>query len=179
MKTICVFCGSSSGKSPYYLNEAKLLGLEIGQNNWRLVYGGASIGLMGVLADEATKAGSEVLGIIPKAILDKEVGNKNISELIVVEGMHQRKERMYSLSDAFLILPGGLGTLDETFEILTWAQLEYHQKPVYLLNSNGFFDTLLEYLNKASSEGFISDRHLRLLQVVKSIDEFSSSFKSC
>ena len=169
MKRLCIFCGSASGKSPKY----EKLGLKIGEllvkNNIGLVYGGASIGLMGAIADSVLKNGGEVIGVIPKSLVDYEVAHSGLSELFVVDSMHQRKQLMYDKSDAFLSLPGGMGTLDEMFEVLTWTQLKYHEKPSYIFNFEGFYDSLLSYLSHSNAEGFIKDEHLNLLQEIKDL----------
>lgn len=166
MKRICVFCGSSSGKSPEYLKVAQELGKLLAQNNFGLVYGGASIGIMGAVADAVLAEGGKVWGVIPQSIMDLEVAHGNLTELHVVDSMHERKKLMYDLSDAFVALPGGMGTLDELCEILTWAQLGYHRLPCYLVNYQGFFDHLMTHFKKINEEGFLSNEHLALLTEV-------------
>jgi hypothetical protein len=125
---------------------------------------------MGAIADSVLKNGGQVIGVIPKALVDYEVAHKNLSELIITEDMHQRKQKMYDLSDAFLSLPGGMGTLDEMFEVLTWTQLKYHSKPSYIFNFEGFYDSLLSYLSLSTKEGFIKVEHLNLLTEIKNIE---------
>lgn len=170
MKKLCVFCGSAAGNHPKYVE----LGTEIGEmlvkNKTGLVYGGASIGLMGAIADSVLKNGGEVIGVIPKALVDYEVAHSGLSKLFVVDDMHQRKKLMYDNADAFLTLPGGMGTLDEMFEVLTWTQLKYHQKPSYILNFEGFYDSLLSYLRHSTTEGFIKGEHLHLLKELRSTE---------
>ena len=167
MKKLCVFCGSADGFSPAYLEMATSLGLVMAQNNIALVYGGASIGVMGALADSILKNAGTVIGVIPKCLVDFEVAHKGLTEQYHVEDMHQRKKMMYDKSDAFLSLPGGMGTLDEMFEILTWSQLKLHSKACFIYNFEGFYDSLLAYLNHSHKEGFIKSQHLAMLQEIK------------
>src|SRR6516164_2274986 len=147
LKRICVFCGSSVGDRPIYLQAALELGRAIAERRLGLVYGGGHIGLMGVLADAVLSGGGEVIGVIPQALVDRELAHTGVTELRVVETMHQRKALMADLSDGFLALPGGFGTGDELFEILTWAQLGLHAKPIGVLNVGGYFDPLLAWLD--------------------------------
>lgn len=163
LNTICVFCGSSYGLKPVYRAAAAELGELLAVGGLTLVYGGGSTGLMGTLADEALAAGGEVIGVIPHALVAKEVSHSGLSKLHVVDSMHERKAMMASLSDAFIALPGGFGTAEELSEILTWGQLGIHQKPVGLLNVDGFFDSLLEWLDHSTREGFIRPEHRQLL----------------
>lgn len=163
MKKLCVFCGSSSGFSAAYLEMARHLGEVMAKNNVALVYGGASIGVMGAIADAVLTNGGVVIGVMPKSLMSYEIAHKNLTELHIVEDMHQRKKMMYDRSDAFLSLPGGMGTLDEMFEILTWSQLKLHHKPCFIYNFMGFYDSLLGYLHHSHKEGFISKEHLDLL----------------
>jgi uncharacterized protein (TIGR00730 family) len=165
MRRVCVFCGSSAGKPGVYAEGARRLGEALAGRGLGLVYGGGHIGLMGVLADAVLAGGGEVIGVIPQSLVDRELAHAGLSELHVVETMHQRKALMADLSDAFVALPGGYGTLDETFEILTWAQLGIHAKPVGLLNVGGFFDPLLAWIGRAEAEGFIRPQHVELLNV--------------
>ncbi|RPJ66947.1 MAG: TIGR00730 family Rossman fold protein [Alphaproteobacteria bacterium] len=167
MKKLCVFCGSAEGNSPAYLEMAQNLGKMMAQNNVALVYGGASIGVMGAIADSVLANGGVVIGVIPKTLVDYEIAHKDLTELHVVEDMHQRKKMMYDRSDAFLSLPGGMGTLDEMFEILTWSQLGLHSKRCFIYNFMGFYDSLLAYLNHSHKEGFIKEPHLHMLEEIK------------
>src|SRR6478672_5649734 len=153
---ICVFCGSSVGAKPKYLAEAKSLGLQMAGGGWGLVYGGTSIGLMGATADAALAEGVEVIGVLPQALQDREIAHRGLTKLHLVGSMHERKALMASLSDAFIALPGGYGTLDEFFEIVTWAQLRIHSKPCVLINTHGYFDFLLRFLHHAVKEEFVS-----------------------
>ncbi|WP_405236366.1 LOG family protein [Lentisalinibacter orientalis] len=159
MKSICVFAGSSSGTRPVYASAAEELGRAVAERGWRVVYGGGRVGLMGVLADAALAAGGEVIGVIPEALLRKEVGHRGLTDLRVVQTMHQRKALMSELSDGVVALPGGLGTLEELFEILTWAQLGIHARPCGVLNAGGYYDELLRFLDQTVSQGFVRGEH--------------------
>ena len=162
-RRICVFCGSSDGANPEYLQQAVNLGRALAANGMGLVYGGASIGLMGALADAALEGGAEVIGVIPEALAAHEIAHKSLSELHVVGSMHERKARMASLADAFIALPGGYGTLDEFLEILTWAQLGIHHKPCVLMNTAGYYDGLLRFLDHAVTEDFLRSHNRELI----------------
>jgi len=159
MRRICVFCGSRTGSRCDYAEAAVELASVLARARIGIVYGGASVGVMGALADAAVARGAEIIGVIPELIRDKEIAHRGLSELHVVESMHERKALMGSLSDAFIALPGGLGTLEELFEVLTWNQLGIHDKPCGLLNTSGFFDALTGFLDHAAAEAFISDAH--------------------
>lgn len=174
MKSLCVFCGSAPGKSPEYVALARRLGEMLAENNITLVYGGATIGVMGAVADGVLNKGGKVIGVIPQSLVDYEIAHPGLTELHVVSGMHERKAMMYELSDAFISLPGGMGTLDEMFEILTWAQLKYHNKPCYIFNQTGFFDSLLSYLKHAHQEGFIKEAHMELLKEIKDVEQLQN-----
>ena len=163
MKTICVYCGSSDGKDPAFLESARALGKEMLKRNIGLVYGGASVGVMGEIANTIMAGGGEVIGVIPKGIADKEVAHSGITELIIVKSMHERKAKMAELSDGFISLPGGIGTLEELFEVLTWAQLGFHTKPCSLLNVNGYYDHLLKFLDHAVANDFVKKIHTDML----------------
>jgi uncharacterized protein (TIGR00730 family) len=163
MRRLCVFCGSSTGKDAIYNESAKRFGAEMVRRRLGLVYGAGNIGLMGVLADEVLRAGGEVVGVIPQALVDREVAHEGLTELHIVATMHERKALMADLADGFAALPGGFGTADELFEILTWAQLGLHAKPIGLLNSGGFFDALLAWLDHMVTEGFLRTEHRQLL----------------
>ena len=163
MKRICVFCGSSSGARPEYAEAARTLAGLLAGRGMGLVYGGGNVGLMGIIADAMLAAGGEVIGVIPRSLLLKEVGHREVTELRVVETMHERKALMSELSDGFIALPGGFGTLDEFFEILTWAQLGFHGKPCGLLNVAGYFDDMLRALDHAVAERFLRPQHRELV----------------
>ncbi|VCU70529.1 LOG family protein YvdD [Pigmentiphaga humi] len=165
MDTVCVYCGASAGKDPAYAQLARDVGRTMAQRGLRLVYGGGSVGLMGEIADAALAAGGPVTGIIPERLWDREIGHKGLNDMFVVPSMHARKARMVELSDAFVALPGGFGTLDELFEVLTWKQIGYHDKPIGLLNAYGYYDTLLAFARHAHEQGFVRADHLDLLIV--------------
>ena len=171
MPNICVYCGSSSGNDPAFVAAAAELGRSITQHGYGLVYGGASIGLMGTVADSVLASAGVVTGVLPKSLADKEIAHPGLSELIITTSMHERKTRMADLSDAFIALPGGLGTFEELFEILTWAQLGFHQKPIAVLNVNGYFDKLIEFLENSAEKGFIKAAHQKMLLVSDSPEE--------
>lgn len=171
MQTVCVFCGAAKGRNPLYAEEAHRLGRALVREGFALVFGGGHIGLMGVIADAVLEAGGQVIGVIPQALADKELAHQGLTELHVVDSMHQRKALMADRSDAFVALPGGYGTLDETFEILTWAQLGIHTKPIGLLNTAGYFAPLLDWLDRAVEERLLRDEHRQLLYVATEPDE--------
>lgn len=172
---IAVFCGSAKGRDEAYLKLADDLAALFTRNNFDLVYGGASVGVMGRLADECLKNKLNVLGVIPQSLVDWEVAHKGLTDLVIVDTMHKRKEIMYLRSSAFVVLPGGFGTLDECFEILTWSQLKLHSKPVFILNHEGFYAHLEAHLEHAHREGFISAEHLKLLRFVDNISELETA----
>jgi uncharacterized protein (TIGR00730 family) len=159
---ICIFCGASSSRDPEVEKQANMVMKDFHQKNIELVYGGAGIGVMGSLANELINQGGKVTGIIPQRLMLKEVAHAGLTHLHVVKDMHERKQMMYDMSDAFLIFPGGMGTLDELFEIMTWRQLNIHQKPIALLNVNHYYDSLLKFLDHAVDQGLIkpSDRDI-------------------
>lgn len=163
MKRVCVFCGSSAGAHPDYAAAARALGAELARRRLGLVYGGGSVGLMGILADAALAAGAEVIGVIPEPLASPELAHTGLTELRVVGSMHERKGMMAALADGFVALPGGLGTLEETLEVLTWAQLGIHAKPVGLLDVRGYWSGLRELLTHAVAEGFVRPEHAALL----------------
>lgn len=178
MKTICIFTGSSPGHNPQHEAAVRSLGGTIAARGMGIVYGGASIGLMGAVADACLDAGGSVIGVMPKALADLEIAHNGLTEQHIVATMHERKALMADMSDGFLALPGGLGTLDELFEIWTWAQLGEHQKPVAILNVNGFFDPLLAYLDHVVEEGFIKPAHRDMLIVHETADEVLDAMTS-
>ena len=165
MQRICVYCGSSPGRRPIYAENARRLAQSLVERGLGLVYGGASVGVMGVLADAVLAAGGEVVGIIPQGLVAKEVGHTGLSDLRVVDSMHERKALMADLADGFIALPGGFGTLEELFEIITWAQLGMHRKPCGLLNTEGYYDGLIAFLRHAAAERFVKDIQLDMLLV--------------
>ncbi len=165
---ICVFCGSSFGARPTYEQAARNLGVALAERNIGLVYGGASVGLMGAIADACLDAGGEVVGILPEALADLEIAHPGLSQLRIVSSMHERKKQMADLSDAFVALPGGIGTLEEAFEIWTWSQLGIHQKPIGLLDVDGFYEKLAAFLDQLVSEGFVKPVHRAIMLAEKS-----------
>jgi uncharacterized protein (TIGR00730 family) len=163
--SICVYCGSRSGRKPSHAAAARETGTLIGRLGWRLVYGGGRAGLMGELADATLAAGGRVVGVIPQSLMERELGHTGLSELHIVETMHERKRLMAERSDAFLALPGGIGTLEELFEVWTWRQLGYHDKPVGLLNTESYYDSLLALVADMADNGFVMPAQRALLQV--------------
>ena len=163
MKSVCVFLGSNPGRNPSYVAMARALGHELASRGLTLVYGGSSVGLMGVLADTVLAAGGRAVGVIPQALKDKEIAHGHLDELHVVESMHERKARMADLAEAFIALPGGLGTLEEFFEVLTWNQLGFLSKPCGLLNVNDYWNGLYRFLDTATEQGFIPEHHRRMI----------------
>lgn len=165
-KSVCVFCASSNGIDPAFLAAATSLGQAIAARGWQLVYGGADVGMMGALADAALAGGAPVIGVLPHALVSREIAHRGLTELIQVGSMHQRKAEMARRADAFIALPGGLGTLDELCEILTWALLGIHQKPILLVNTAGYWNAFLHLLDAAVANGFLRAGHHGLASVV-------------
>jgi len=174
IKKLCVFCGSSSGNNPKYQELTWELGKFLVKKDIELVYGAGSIGLMGHLAQSVLEDGGLVTGVIPSELFSEEVEHKKLTQLIKVGNMHERKKKMYELSDGFAALPGGFGTLDEFFEILTWRQLKIHPKPIYLFNFENFFDHLIEHIHSADREGFIKKEDLSHFEVINSFDDLKN-----
>ncbi len=162
--SICVYCGSRSGQSPQHGDHARATGHWIGRHGGQLIYGGGHTGLMGVLADATLQAGGTVIGVIPTALVAQEVAHRGCTELHVVETMHERKRMMAEKADAFLALAGGIGTFEELFEVWTWRQLGYHDKPIGLLNTDGYYDGLLAFLRASVAQQFMNDWQMGLLQ---------------
>ncbi|MBK8090813.1 MAG: TIGR00730 family Rossman fold protein [Verrucomicrobiaceae bacterium] len=167
LRRICIYCGSTPGLDKHHREVAHDLGAYLARQGIGLVYGGGNVGLMGAVADGALSCGGEVIGVIPRSLMEKELGHSGITELRVVSSMHERKALMVDLSDAFIALPGGFGTMDELFETLTWLQLEFHSKPVGLLNVDGFFDGLIDFIAHMSRAGFLKPEHAACLLVEK------------
>ncbi|HEY8094679.1 MAG TPA: TIGR00730 family Rossman fold protein [Methylobacter sp.] len=165
INSICIYCGSSPGRLDAYASAAYSLAESLVSRNIRLVYGGASIGIMGMVADRVLKLGGEAIGVIPKALAHKEVAHQHLTELHVTQSMHERKMLMAELSDGFIALPGGIGTLEELFEIWTWAQLGFHHKPCGLLNVEGYYDALIKFLDHVMAEQFVKAHHHAMLMV--------------
>ncbi len=168
---ICIYCGAKTPENEYFVNLAKQLGRNIAEQGWELVFGGGKVGMMGLTADAALKAGGKVTGIIPTALKRAEIAHSEITNLHITNDMHSRKAMMESLSDAFIALPGGFGTLDEFFEILTWRQLGFHQKPVVLLNTDGYFDGIIDFVERARVEKMIYYEHTQMFKVTTGADE--------
>lgn len=163
-RRICIYCGSQKGHDPSHAKVARAVGEHLATLGIGIVYGGGKIGLMGEVADAALRAGGQVFGVIPQKLRDVEVGHDGLTELFVVDSMHARKMMMAQLSDAFIALPGGFGTLEEVFETTTWLMLGYHRKPIGLLNATGYFDHLLAFLDHAAEQGFVREQHRPLMQ---------------
>ncbi|MFS2007616.1 TIGR00730 family Rossman fold protein [Duganella sp. CT11-25] len=162
--SICVYCGANAGVSPRYAEAARALGRALVARDLALVYGGGKVGLMGIIADEVLRVGGEVTGVIPTALVEREVGHTGLTRQFIVKDMHERKAMMAELSDGFIAMPGGMGTLEELFEMLTWSQLGIHAKPIGLLNVDGFFDGLIGFIGHASAQGFIRPQHAALMR---------------
>ncbi len=177
MKTLCVYCGASDGISPHYAHAARTLAHSLVEHNLQLVYGGGNIGLMGVLANEVMQLGGEVTGVIPQLLMDMEVGHMALTRLHVVKDMHERKAMMAELSDGFIAMPGGIGTLEELFEMLTWHQLGFHNKPVGVFNVDGFFDGLLGFLNHQVDQGFLKPAQRAILLESGNADDLIQQIK--
>lgn len=165
LKSLCVYCGSSSGRRELYAEAARALAQTMVERNIRLVYGGAGIGVMGAVADEVLRLGGEAIGVIPQALMRKEVAHEGLSELHVTPSMHARKTLMAELADGFVALPGGIGTFEEILEVWTWGQLGFHRKPCGLLNVDGYYDGLIAFLDHSAREGFVRAQHREMLVV--------------
>lgn len=165
MKSIAVYCGASDGARPIYAEAARALARALVDHNIALVYGGGRVGLMGVIADEVLRLGGEATGVIPRALVEREVGHAGLTRLFVVKDMHERKAMMAELSEGFIAMAGGMGTLEELFEMLTWAQLGIHAKPIGLLNTDGFYDGLIGFVRHQQEEGFVRPAHAGLMNM--------------
>ena len=177
IRSLAVFCGSKEGKDPVFMEQAGQLGKMLAEKKITLIYGGGSAGIMGVIADAVMANGGEVKGVIPKLLLEWEVQHRGITELIICDDMHERKRTIYSLCDAAMILPGGFGTLDELFEILTWNQLTIHDKQIFLLNSGGFYNDLIAHIDRMRQQAFLyekADRSIHLLNKPVDLLDFLS-----
>jgi len=175
--SLAVFCGSKDGINPIFSEHARTLGKLMAENNVRLVYGGGSAGIMGIIADSVMQHGGKVTGFIPRLLLEWEVQHRGITELIICDDMHERKKRIYSISDAAIILPGGFGTLDELFEIVTWNQLTIHDKEIYILNSGGFYNHLIEHIEVMKQEQFLYEEALKRITVIDDPSELIAYLK--
>lgn len=174
--SVCIFCGSSSGDDPRFSDAARATGLAIARRGWTLVYGGARVGLMGAVADAALGAGGRVVGVIPRFLYEREVGHDGITSLEIVASLTERKLRMGELADAFLSLPGGIGTLDEMFEAWSWSQVGLQHKPSALLNVAGYYDGLVAFLGRAMAAGFMKPQHRQMLAVSENVEELLDGF---
>jgi uncharacterized protein (TIGR00730 family) len=177
MKRICVYCGSSPGRLPQYREAARLLGYEIAERGLGLVYGGASVGVMGAVADAVLEQGGQAIGVIPSSLATKEVSHSGLDELIVVNSMHERKAKMAELSDGFIALPGGWGTIEEIFEMLTWAQLGFHEKPCGLLNIASYYDYLFAFLENAIEQRFVKEEFRPMIMIEQTADTLLDRFQ--
>ncbi|MFC0779108.1 TIGR00730 family Rossman fold protein [Flavobacterium sp. HJSW_4] len=178
MKRITVFCASSYGTEKIYEEQAIALGKTLAEQNIELVYGGANVGLMGAVADGALNAGGKVIGVLPNFLRSKEIAHLGLTELILVESMHERKTKMNDLCDGVIALPGGFGTLEELFEMLTWAQLGLHKKPIAILNIDGYYDSLIELLQTMTEKGLLKEVNQKMLLVSDSIDDLLDQMKN-
>jgi hypothetical protein len=178
LKAICVYCGSSEGRNPDYAQAAERLGHLLAERGITLVYGGANVGLMRVLADAAMAGGGRAVGVMPKALVEKEKAHRNLNQLHVVASMHERKALMVELADGFIALPGGAGTMDELFEVWTWAQLGFHRKPCGLLNVASYYDPLAAFLDHSVTEGFVKDLHRDMLVMADTPEAMLDRFQT-
>lgn len=178
IRSVCVFCGSSHGFAPEYAATAKEMGQSIAARGWTLVYGGGNVGLMGVVADAALEAGGKVIGVIPEALLARELGHLGLTELRVVNTMHERKAMMADLSDAFIALPGGIGTFEEFFEVLTWAQLGIHRKPCGMLNTRSYYQPVIDLLENSVQEGFLKADHQQMVLTSATVEDLLGRLES-
>lgn len=176
MKNICVFLGANPGKSEIYAEAARSLGQELARRDITTVYGGSNMGLMGILAESALAAGGKVIGVIPNSLVQKEISHHGLTELHVVDTMHERKSMMAEISDGFIALPGGIGTMDEFFEIFTWGQLGFHQKPCGLLNIGGYYSKLMTFLDQVVDEGFLKKAHKEMVVLASTPTEILDAF---
>lgn len=177
MKKIAVFCGSRKGTDPSFITLAQNLGKKIAENNFGLVYGGAQIGLMGEVADAVLALNGKVWGVMPKCLSDREIDHHHLTELIIADSMHERKQKMYDLADAYIAMPGGIGTLDEICEVITWSHIGIHAKPIYLLNYKNFYMHFWQQLKLMSEMDFISAEQLSKIKIVTNVDEIINELK--
>ncbi len=176
--SVCVYCGSRFGENPAYKAAATELGQSLAKQGWRLVYGAGDVGLMGAVASAAQDAGGDTFGVIPEHLLRREVGKRDLTQFIVTENMHERKKVMYMNSDAIVVLPGGAGSLDELFEVLTWRQLGLHEKPIFLLNIDGYWQPLLALIDHVIGEGFAESSLRDYFDVVDSVDGLTDALRA-
>lgn len=177
-RSICVFCGSRSGQTPTFEADATAFGTAIAQNNWRLVYGAGDVGLMGAVARATQAAGGETFGVMPENLFDREVGKTDLTHYVLTETMHERKKVMFMNCDAVVVLPGGLGSLDEFFEVLTWRQIGLHEKPIFLLNTENYWNSLIHLLNHIVHHEFADDSIFKYLQWGETVDDLVNALKT-
>ena len=177
MKSIAIFCASASGENSVYTETAYQVGQYLAKENYQVVYGGASVGCMGAVAQGALDHGGEVIGVLPRFLNRRELAKKNLTELIMVDSMHERKLKMNELSDASISLPGGFGTMEEFFEIITWGQLGLHQKPTAILNVNGYYNQLIKFVQHMNQESLLKDKYMEMILVDNQIDQLISKMK--
>ena len=177
MKAIAVFCGSSTGNNENYKKQAILLGQMMSKKNIDLVYGGAKVGLMGAIAEAVLNEGGKVIGVLPRFLQSKEIAHDQLTQLILVENMHERKTRMHEMSDGVIALPGGFGTMEELFEMLTWSQLGLHENPIGILNIDGFYDALISLLDNMVEKGLLKQKNLEMLLIDDTIDSLLSQME--
>ncbi|MBL4740042.1 MAG: TIGR00730 family Rossman fold protein [Sneathiella sp.] len=177
ISSLCVYCGSKMPVDPAFTEAARALGQRLGEQGIQLVYGGGHVGLMGITADATLEAGGQVIGIIPEHLHDIEVSHENLTELHIVDSMHARKQMMFERSDAFIVLPGGLGTLDETFEMITWRQLKLHDKPIILVNFKNYWQPFLDLLDHMIKAGFVEEQAKSFFQVVETLEDILPALK--
>ena len=179
LRSVCVFCGARQGNDPTFAAAAQATGQMIAHQKWRLVYGAGDVGLMGEVARSAQAAGAQTLGVIPQHLMSREIGKRDLTSLIVTQDMHARKHVMFTNSDAVVVLPGGAGSLDEFFEVLTWAQIGLHQKPIYLLNVAGYWDPLISLIQHIVTTGFADPSIRSLFQVAPDVDALQRALQAC
>ena len=175
--SVCVFCGARDGDDPAFARAAESLGRMLAENGWRLVYGAGDVGLMGRLARSARTAGGETFGVIPVHLMTREAARRDLSRLVITENMHERKKVMFMNADAIVTLPGGAGSLDEFFEVMTWRQLGLHEKPIYLFNINGYWDGLIALIDHVVARGFAAESFRRYMSVVTSVEELAACLR--
>lgn len=177
-RSVCVFCGARPGRNPRYGEDATAVGEMLAEHGWRLVYGAGDVGLMGATARAAQAAGGDTFGVIPVHLVDKEVGKRDLTQYVVTETMHERKKVMYMNSDAIVVLPGGAGSLDEFFEVLTWRQLGLHRKPIYLLNTEGYWQPLIQLMQHVITQGFADPTLRDYMQPVDTVQELTTALRA-
>ncbi|MFY0680300.1 MAG: TIGR00730 family Rossman fold protein [Thalassovita sp.] len=176
--SVCVFCGSRAGNDAAYATQAHNLGEVLAQNGWRLVYGAGDVGLMGTVARATQTAGGQTFGVIPTHLMSAEVGKTDLTQFVITENMHERKKVMFMNCDAIVVLPGGAGSLDEFFEVLTWGQLGLHKKPIYLLNVKGYWDPLIALMDHVITQGFADASMMEMIEIVPDVESFSAALSA-